>query len=435
MPFLSRLLLSLTLVAVTLSTVHAQTRELSSSGQLLDGVAAVVNDGVVLKSELQDELTRIIERLRQQGTPIPPMQQLAPQVLERLIVQRIQLQRAGRVGLQVSDETLNAALANVAERNGISLGELPDLLAQEGVDYGSYRENLRNQIVTDQLRQRDVLGRINVSPKEIEEYMEREQDREFFNEEFELSQILVATSTGSSPEELATAEAKINRLLTRIRDGESFAELAVANSDGQGALEGGSLGWRKGSELPTLFAEVVPGMQAGQVSDPIRSNSGFHLVRLDDRRGAQPIMENQVLVRHILITTNEVLDDDSAKQKLTEIREQILEGDDFAAVAKVVSEDPGSAIEGGDMGWTSPNSFVPEFAAVCKEIPNNQISEPFQTQFGWHILEVLDRRIQDTTAEVQRAEATQAIRNSKLGEETEIWARRLRDQAFVEYRM
>ncbi len=435
MSFLSRILLSLTLAVATTATVHAQTRELSSSGQLLDGVAAVVNDGVVLKSELQDELTRIIDRLQQQGTPIPPMQQLAPQVLERLIVQRIQLQRADRVGLQVSDETLNAALASVAERNGVSLGELPGLLATEGVDYSSYRENLRNQIVTDQLRQRDVLGRINVSPKEIEEYMEREQDREFFSEEFQLSQILVATSTGSSPEELAAAEAKINRILTRIRDGESFAELAVANSDGQGALEGGSLGWRKGSELPTLFAGVVPGMQVDQVSDPIRSNSGFHLVRLDDRRGAQPIMENQVRVRHILITTNEVLDDDSAKQKLTEIREQILEGDDFGAVAKVVSEDPGSAIEGGDMGWTSPRSFVPEFAAVCEEIPNNQISEPFQTQFGWHILEVLDRRIQDTTAEVQRAQATQAIRNSKLGEETEIWARRLRDQAFVEYRM
>jgi len=435
MSFLTRILLSLTLAAATTAAVHAQTRELSSSGQLLDGVAAVVNDGVVLKSELQDELTRIIERLQQQGTPIPPMQQLAPQVLERLIVQRIQLQRADRVGLQVSDETLNSALASVAERNGVSLGELPGLLATEGVDYGSYRENLRNQIVTDQLRQRDVLGRINVSPKEIEEYLEREQDREFFNEEFQLSQILVATSTGSSPEELAVAESKINRILTRIRDGESFAELAVANSDGQGALEGGSLGWRKGSELPTLFAEVVPGMQVDQVSDPIRSNSGFHLVRLDDRRGAKPIMEDQVRVRHILITTNEVLDDDTARQKLTEIREQILEGDDFAAVAKVVSEDPGSAIEGGDMGWTSPKSFVPEFAAVCEEIPENQISEPFQTQFGWHILEVLDRRVQDTTAEVQRTQATQAIRNSKLGEETEIWARRLRDQAFVEYRM
>ena len=199
MSFPSRILLILALAVAATATVHAQTRELSSSGQLLDGVAAVVNDGVVLKSELQDELTRIIERLQQQGTPIPPMQQLAPQVLERLIVQRIQLQRADRVGLQVSDETLNAALANVAARNNVSLGELPGLLAQEGVDYGSYRENLRNQIVTDQLRQRDVLGRINVSPKEIEEYLDREQDREFFSEEFQLSQILVATSTGSSP--------------------------------------------------------------------------------------------------------------------------------------------------------------------------------------------------------------------------------------------
>jgi peptidyl-prolyl cis-trans isomerase SurA len=415
--------------------VHAQTRELSSTGQLLDGIAAVVNDGVVLKSELQIELQRIVQRLEQQGTPVPPMRQLVPQVLERLVVQRIQLQRADRVGINISDETLNVALANVAERNGVSLGELPNLLASEGIDYGVYREELRNQIAAEQLMQRDVMSRINASDREIQEYMERQKDKQFYEEEFKLSQILIATSATSNAEELAAAETKARDLLGRAQSGESFAELAVAYSDGQKALEGGDLGWRKGNELPTVFADTVPAMQAGQIAGPVRSNSGFHLVRLDDRRGAEPIMENQVKVRHILVTTNEVLDDDAASEKLGEIRRQILAGDDFATVAKAVSEDPGSAIEGGDMGWMNPRGFVPEFAAKCETMPLGELSEPFKTQFGWHILEVLDRRIQDTTEEVRRQQAVMAIRNSKLGEETELWTRRLRDQAYVEYRL
>ncbi|UCG71782.1 MAG: peptidylprolyl isomerase [Chromatiales bacterium] len=428
------ILFALLLLPVS-NALHAQTRELSSSGQLLDGIAAVVNDGVVLKSELQVELQRIVERLEQQGTPVPPMRQLVPQVLERLVVQRIQLQRAQRVGLQVSDETLNVALANVAQRNGVSLGELPNLLASEGIDYSVFREDLRNQITVDQLMQRDVMSRIDASEREINEYMERQQDRQFFDEEFKLSQILIATSPTSTAEEVAAAQTKAGDLLQRARAGESFGELAVAYSDGQKALEGGDLGWRKGNELPTLFAGAVPAMQAGEISDPIRSNSGFHLVRLDERRGAEPIMENQVKARHILITTNEVLDDDAAREKLSEIRRQILNGDDFAAVATAVSEDPTSAIEGGDMGWMNPRSFVPEFAAKCETLPIGELSEPFKTQFGWHIVEVQDRRIKDTTEEVRLQQAAMAIRNSKLGEETELWARRLRDQAFVEYRM
>jgi len=432
--YVTAILFALLLLSAS-GNLHAQTRELSSSGQLLDGVAAVVNDGIVLKSELQTELQRIVERLEQQGTAVPPMRQLLPQVLERLVVQRIQLQRADRVGLQVSDETLNVALANVAERNGVTLGELPNVLAREGIDYSVFREDLRNQITVDQLMQRDVMSRITASEREIEEYLERQKDRQFDNEEFKLSQILIATSPTSSSDEVAAAKTKASDLLQRARTGESFAELAVAYSDGQKALDGGDLGWRKGNELPTLFATVVPALQAGEIAGPIRSNSGFHLVRLDERRGAQPIMEKQVRARHILITTNEVLDDAAARQKLMEIREQILDGDDFAAVAKVVSEDPSSAIEGGDMGWTNPRSFVPEFAAKCETLPIGELSEPFKTQFGWHIVEVQDRRVQDTTEEVRMQQAAMAIRNSKLGEETELWARRLRDQAYVEYRM
>lgn len=211
--------------------------------------------------------------------------------------------------------------------------------------------------------------------------------------------------------------------------------MAVTNSDGQQALEGGSLGWKKGDELPTLFADLVPGMQKGQVAEPIRSASGFHLVRLNDRRGGDPIIEQQVHVRHILIAPNEVLDSDAAREKIQGIRQRIVAGDDFATVARAVSDDPGSKNEGGDLGWTGPGTFAPEFQTVVDGIAPNTLSEPFRTRFGWHILEVLGRRTQDTTEEVKRQQAALAIRNSKLGEETEIWMHRLRDQAFVETRI
>jgi peptidyl-prolyl cis-trans isomerase SurA len=417
------------------SNIQAQTRELSSTGELLDSIAAIVNDGVVLTSELQIEIQRIVTRLEAQETQIPPINQLAPQILERLVINRIQLQRAQRVGIQISDETLNLALNSVAERNGVSLSELPEMLAREGIDYTSYRSEMRDQLIIEQLRQRDVIGQINVTPRELEDYIDRQEGRASSNQEFKLSHILISTSETADTDAIAAAEQEIDGIYQRAVDGESFAELAVAFSDGQQALEGGSLGWRKGDELPSLFADIVPGLETGQVSKPIRSASGFHLVKLDDSRGTEPLMEAQTLARHILITTNEILDDEAAQQKMLEIREQILAGDDFEAVAKVVSEDPGSAVNGGDLGWNGPGVFVPEFQAVCDELEIGELSQPFKSPFGWHLIQLMDRRVHDTTDEVARQQAIMAIRNSKLNEETELWARRLRDQAFVEYRL
>jgi len=427
------LIILLSLGAAT--ELPAQTLELSSTGQLLDGIVAIVNDGIVLTSELDTEVALIVERLEQQGTPIPDMSALVPQVLERLVVQRIQLQRAERLGIQIPDEALNMALANIAERNGMTLSEMPAMLAKQGIDYNSYREEMREQLAVEQLRQRDVIARINVTPRELDEYLERQKGRGTANEEYKLSHILISISATASSDDIDVAEMRISDIYAKAEAGERFAELAVAYSSGQNALEGGDLGWRKGSELPTLFADVVPGLQVGQISEPIRSASGFHLVRLDAKRGAEPIMEDQILARHILITTNEVLDDYSAEQKLLEIRQQIIDGDDFAAVATAVSEDPGSAIEGGELGWQGPGTFVPEFQAVCEELEIDEISQPFKSPFGWHIVQVLDRRTYDMTEEVERQQAIMAIRNSKLEEETELWARRLRDQAFVEYRL
>ena len=402
---------------------------------MLDGIAAVVNDGVVLKSQLEIEIQRIIQRLESQDTQLPPMNTLATQVLERLVVNQIQLQRAQRLGIQISDETLNVALSNVAQRNNTSLSELPEMLASEGVDYTAYRAEMREQLAIEQLRQRDVTGRIGITPRELDEYLERQKGRAFQNQEFKLSQILISISANATAEDIAAAEQQIVDIYGQVQAGKSFVEMAVSYSDGQKALEGGDLGWRKGDELPTLFAEIVPGLTIGQVSEPVRSASGFHLVKLDDLRGSDPIMQQQTRARHILISTNEVLDDEAVYQKLTELRQQILDGDSFEAVAKVISEDPGSAVDGGDLGWAGPDVFVPEFQAICDQLEIDEISEPFQTSYGWHIIQLLDRRVHDTTEEIKRQRAIMAIRNSKMTEESELWTRRLRDEAFVEYRL
>ncbi|MEO7385941.1 MAG: peptidylprolyl isomerase [Gammaproteobacteria bacterium] len=431
---LQRLLLAVALVVAT-SPAGAQTRELSGSGELLDGIVALVNDGIVLKSELQGETDRIVARLQQQGTQLPPAQILNKQVLDRLITEQLQLQRADKVGIKVSDETLNQALANIAQRNNVPLAELPSLLAKEGVDYTTYRQDLRRQVTIDQLRQRDVLQRISVSPKEVEAYLARQEGKANLRQEFLISHILIAIPANATPEQIVTAQRQADDLYGRIQAGEDFAKLAVAYSNGQQALEGGSLGWRKGSELPSLFADVAPGLAKGQVAEPVRNASGFHLIKLDDRRGGEAIMENQTHARHILLTTTEVVDDTAAQQKLKAIRERILGGEDFAAVAKAVSEDPQSAVEGGDLGWAGPGNFVPQFEAQLNKLQPNEISEPFRTQYGWHILQVLERRVYDATADKQKQEAILAIRNSKLSDEVDIWTRRLRDEAFVEYRL
>lgn len=416
-------------------SAHAQNLELSDTGVRIDGIAAVVNDGVVLLSELDEQTILIVNRLREENTPLPPMDILRQQILERLVVTQIQLQRAGRAGITISDEILNRALSDVARRNDTTLGALPELLAQDGVDYGSYRKEMREQLTIERLRQQDVISRIGVNPRELEDYLKREANSAYRNHSYKMSHILISVSIATSPEELEVATAKAMDLYTQLQEGADFAQLAVAYSDAQTALEGGSMGWRNGDSLPTLFAEIVPDMQPGQISEPIRSSSGFHIIKLDAIEGNEPIIENQTHARHILIETTEIIDDDIARQKLEEIRTEILEGGDFGAIAKAVSEDPASAVEGGDLGWSGPGMFVPEFEETMNSLEIGDISEPFQSPFGWHILEVTERRVHDTTEDVRRQQAMMAIRNSKVAEETELWVRQIRDEAFVEYRI
>lgn len=414
----------------------AQTRELSSDGELVDRIAAVVNEGIVMKSELDDQMKIIVERLRQQNLEMPPESVLRQQVLERLVVQEIQVQRADRAGLQISDEMVNNALQDVARRNGIPLARLPEALAAQGIDYAAYRDGLRKEILLSMLRQRDVIARISVTPRELEQFMERQQSSASDSVSYNLSHILIAVPQAATTEQLAAAEERAEDVHRRALGGEDFAKLAVAYSSSQTALEGGSLGWRKGSELPTVLADSVIKLKAGEVSDIIRTPSGYHLVRVNEiRTDDGPVMVQQVHARHILIKPNELQDDATVRQRLESARERILAGEDFAGLAMTLSEDPGSASDGGDLGWTNPGTFVPEFEAQIAQLGVDDISLPFRTQYGWHILQVLGRREIDNSADVRRQKAFAALRESRAEEETELWLRRLRDEAYVEYKL
>lgn len=410
--------------------------ELSENGEFLDGVAAVVNEGVVLKSQFEEQMIVISQRAEEQGIPLPPAKVLEEQVLERLILNEIQLQRAERIGLQVSDAMLNDSIRRIAEQSGGRFEDMPALLAQDGIDYAQFRRTLRDEITVEQLRRIEVGQSINVSEREIEQCIADLEGNVVVNSEYELSHIRLSFSESASPEEVKKVEDLANDIYQQLQDGADFREMAARYSAGDTALEGGSLGWMQGQQVPTLFTEVLQDMEAGDVSRPIRAASSFHLVKVDNLRSAVQRSEvKQVKVRHILIIPNEIIDDATARQRLDEALAKIRGGEDFGEQAKLLSDDPGSANLGGDLGWAGPGTFVPEFEQVVEQSEPGNISEPFRSPFGWHILEVIDRRVYDNTEDLKKRNCDLRIRNSKMEEETQLWMQRLRDEAFVDARI
>lgn len=343
------------------------------------------------------------------------------------------MQRAQRAGIRINDENLNQALGEVAQRNGIPLAQLPEALTQQGLDYASYRESVRREMTLQVLQQRDVIQRINVSPRELDQFLEKQKNRPSELNEYNLSHILIAVPQEGTPQQLDEASRRAADVGQRARSGEDFAKLAVAYSNSQTALEGGALGWRKGPEIPTVLADLVVGLKPGEVSEPLRTPSGYHIVRLNEVRGNdQQVVIRQTRARHILLKPTEIQDDATVRQRLLDARERILKGEDFAVLAKTLSEDPGSAAEGGDLGWSAPGNFVPEFDRMLESLTENEISQPFRTQFGWHVVQLLGRRDYDNTEELRRQRAFLQLRESKADEETELWLRRLRDEAYVD---
>jgi len=424
------------LLLAAVGTAGAQTKDLSSSGVLLDRVAAVVNDGIVLRSDVEQQLDTISDRLQKSGQQLPPRNVLRQQVLERLVLQELQMQRAERLGLKVSDEMINNALTDVARRNNIKFSDLPAALEAQGINYRDYRDEVRRDMVLQGLRQRDVIARVYVSPREVDQCIAKRKASPTADNEYNLAHILVAIPSAATEKQIAERTSRAQAVYERASRNEDFGQLAITYSESGTALEGGALGWRKAGQLPSFVADIIPTLKAGEVTQPIRTPSGLHLFKVLEVRGGQtPALVSQVHARHILMKPTEVMDDETVRQKLSQIRERVLKGESFEAVASVTSEDPGSAASGGDLGWAGPGTFVPEFEKQLDAMSDNEISQPFRTQFGWHIIQLLGRRTYDASEDNTRNRCVSQLREARADEETEIWLRRLRDEAFVEYRM
>ncbi|ADE15186.1 SurA domain protein [Nitrosococcus halophilus Nc 4] len=407
----------------------------SFGATILDRIVAVVNEEVVLESELEQMVHTVQEQLVAKGTPLPPDYMLEQQVLERLVMQQLQLQLAARTGIRVGDETLNQALRRIAEDNGLTLSQFRDVLEQDGYNFPSFRENIRRELIISQLHKREVNDRVTVSEAEIDNFLTTQRKRGNQDVQYQLGHVLIAVPEAASPEQLQAARAKGEQLLRQLREGMDFQKAALAYSDGQQALEGGNLGWRKMGQLPTLFVDVVPKLQVGEISELIRSPSGFHIVKLLDRRGEEQQVVTQTHARHILLRTDELTSNRDARLRLGQLRQRALQGDDFSELAQAHSDDKASALKGGDLGWISPGQMIPRFEEVMRSLDPGEISKPFQTQFGWHVVQILNRRQQNMTEEFNRNRARMEIRQRKIEEELENWLRQLRDEAYVEYRL
>ncbi len=407
----------------------------SATPQLLDRIIAIVNDEAISATELAAEIETVKLQLNQQRAPIPPAEILKKQVLERLIGIHLQLQLARANNIVVDEDSLNRAIQSIAEQNRMTLRQFRNVLEADGYDFNKFREDIRREMITSRLRQRQIDNRISVSDAEIDQFLAQQQGSEQANDEYHLAHILIAVPEAASSEEIQRAKIKAQTLLEKLQQGAEFTTLAVTESSGQQALSGGDLGWRKAGQLPTLFANLVPKMKIGEVSQPIRSPSGYHIIKLLDHRSGEQHVITQTHARHILLRPNALATEEEVRAQLQALKVRIESGDDFGELAQAHSEDKASAINGGDLGWASPGVMVPQFEEVMAKTPINAISEPFQTQFGWHILQVLERRSYDNTEEFKRNNARRQLIERKIAEEHEIWLRRLRDEAYVEIRL
>jgi peptidyl-prolyl cis-trans isomerase SurA len=400
--------------------------------QVLDTIIAVVEDDVILERELQEEVIAVIQRIQASKAEIPPNYILRKQVLEKMIVDRLQRLVAEKAGINVSEDMLNNSVADIAQRNNMSVEQFRQELARQGMDYANFLNNIRNEIIINQLRGREIGGRIKVTDREVEHYLETQDKLTDASIQYHLGHILVAVKEGASATEIQKASAKAEDIITKLRAGQDFAEMAISQSDDANALKGGDLGWRTMSEMPTLFVTEVSHMIQGAVAGPIRSPSGFHIIKMLETKGIGQHTIVKTKVRHILVKTNELVDDAEAKKRLLALKQRIADGDDFATLARTHSDDKGSALKGGMLDWVGPNDLVKPFEEAMTRLAINEISEPVQTQFGWHLIQVLDRENKDDSDDYRKNQIRDAIRKRKIEEETELWLRKLRDEAYVE---
>lgn len=402
---------------------------------LLDRIIAVVNDQVITRRDLDERVTTVLTQLRQQGTPLPPRDVLEKQVLERMIFNQVQLQFAKETGLRVDDATLDKTLSRIAEDSKLTPAQLRAALEKDGISFTKFRDDIRDEITITRLREREVDNKITIADSEVDNFLSTRQIQEGKSDEYNLSHILVSVPEQASPERLQERRLRAEQAQTQIKGGADFRQVAASFSDAPDAVQGGALGWRDSARLPTIFAEAVKGLKAGEISGVLRSPNGFHLVRVNDRRGqSAPLIVTQTNARHILIKTSELVSEGEAKERAVKLKERLDNNADFAELARLQSEDS-SAARGGDLGWLSPGDTVPEFEKAMDALKPRQLSEPVRSPFGWHLIQVLERRNQDMSQQQQRLRARQALREQKADEAHQEWVRQLRDKAFVDYRL
>ena len=401
----------------------------SADFQPLDSVVAIVEDDVIMSSELRDRLNMVRASLEAQNRELPDQNMLVRETLDRLVLESIQLQMATRAGVRIGDAQLNDAVARVAAQNRMSVEQFRVQLEAQGQSYTTMRNNIERELILQRVQSGNVNQRIQITEQEALNYLESEEGEALTAEQYHLIHALLPVPEGSPLNE-AAAKAHVEKLYQRIQSGEEFGRV-IASSKEPYLFTGGDLGWRKSDEVPSLFAEVAPTLQAGQSSPPIRSASGFHLVIMAEKRGGTTII-GQNKVRHILVKPSTIRNDEQTREFVARLRQQILDGADFAELARANSEDIGSAQEGGELGWTNPGQMVPEFEQMVQDVETGAVSEPFRTQFGWHILQVEDRRQQDMTDIVAKNRAREVLHQRKYQEELDAWLRKIRDEAFVD---
>ena len=403
--------------------------------QELDGIVAVVNDDVVLASELLSRLDTVRRQIAESNVQAPSNDVLISQIMERLILESLQLQEAEQRGLQVDDETLTRAVMSFAEQNNLTLDQFREALANDGIGYPEFREQIRREMIMNRLQRNLVSRRIAISDKDIDDLLNSPYYQQLLSDEYRVGHILLTIDEDATEAAVQAARDEARDIVARLREGAEFREMAIAHSSASTALEGGDLGWRRAGELPSLFAEQVLELEPHETADPIETSGGIHIVQLLGVRGASTQSEQQTHARHILVQPSEIRTEAETEALIRDLRQRLEEGADFAELCQEYSEDPGSALNGGDLGWTSGEEFVPEFREAMAATPTGGVSEPFRSQYGWHVIEVLERREQDMSEEARRRMALQILHQRRFDEELQEWQKELRDEAYVDVRL
>ncbi|MBD9657538.1 peptidylprolyl isomerase [Pseudomonas sp. WHRI 8822A] len=404
--------------------------------QPLNRVVAIVDNDVIMQTQLDARVREVQQTIAKRGAEVPPANVLTQQVLDRLILENIQLQMGERSGIRISDEELNQAMATIAQRNGMSIEQFRDALAKDGLSFNDARDQVSREMVISRVRQRRVAERIQVTEQEVKNFLASDLGKMQLSEEFRLANIVIPVQEDASSDALQAAERRAQDLYQQARQGADFGQLAIANSASETALDGGDMGWRKAAQLPPPFDSMISAMSVGDVTEPIRTPGGFILLKVLEKRGGEaPAVREEVNVRHILIKPSEIRTDAEAKVLAERLYQRIESGEDFAELAKSFSEDPGSALNGGSLNWIDPNALVPEFREVMNNTASGEVSKPFKSQFGWHVLQVMGRRATDSSEQMREQQALNLLRNRKYEEELQTWLRQIRDEAYVEIKL